>query len=47
MQNCLYQLMVGKISKLKNGIIDVKLDKKLNLKRNRIAISTVLLHYFK
>ena len=26
--------------KVKNGIIDVKLDKKLNLKRNRIAIST-------
>jgi len=26
--------------KVKNGIIDIKLDKKLNLKRNRIAIST-------
>ena len=26
--------------KVKNGIIDVKLDKKLNLKRNRVAIST-------
>ena len=25
--------------KVKNGIIDIKLDKKLNLKRNRIAIS--------
>ena len=26
--------------KVKNGIIDIKLDKKLNLNRNRIAIST-------
>ncbi|NCB13390.1 MAG: polysaccharide deacetylase, partial [Erysipelotrichia bacterium] len=26
--------------KVKNGIIDIKLDKKLNLNRNRVAIST-------
>ena len=26
--------------KVKNGIIDVKLNKKLNLNRNRVAIST-------